>query len=669
MMVLFLLLLICLVDAELTDVNSERGPGYRCYPDSQELPGRQSSDYNVTDLEACLIHCRDDFKTYALFTTSKCFCREDDPTVGNSNFSKVHDGSCKDRCLGDTSQTCVFRTDVGFCSPLEVPENGAIDQYLFRVGTNVTFICFPGFELNGTTTLQCEDSGNETSGEWLGEVPTCISAANEFFTTLWFRILIDIAAVVVALFIIIIVFLVVRYIRRRRQGIFHRWTPPTSRSYSRALAAHRSEGYRVQFQNHSNPSLSALVEDSQGLSSSRIVDDHDEVTNASPDQTHGTLGSSVILPTPVPGASLGIIKGCNSFDSVTFEKQELTSKTVGVVSDKQEPDTLTVQGGSAVASSALSHDSNISTAPKDRPGSAANLDIKQSISSKTVDRLDKTAVDMKRTRSAVFDANPKTGELTAVKPAVRPKSSIVHRPLAESSRSAANISREEPSFVKAPVRRKKTTKDIGVLKSGDLLNTEPSSAVKSFTKTADHAPAMKELASAITHSRLSLFGARASKKPTIAERRRHSIQGARSRVVSEPLLGIPDMDGQSEAMPKPDDAGDGYCALLVGLQNEYCSLRLGSPDNPHDVEKNKPALGEEEPNTKTKSDHGDGDDSEMDYDDDDDYVQLRVGEDLGDSGKGTSGNPEGGVGSSAEELGMAQTPENDLYEMVAIGPI
>ena len=72
----------------------------------------------------------------------------------------------------------VFRTDVGFCSPLVVPENGTIDQYLFRVGTNVTFICFPGFELNGNMTLQCKDSGNETSGKWSGEVPTCISAAN-----------------------------------------------------------------------------------------------------------------------------------------------------------------------------------------------------------------------------------------------------------------------------------------------------------------------------------------------------------------------------------------------------------------------------------------------------------------------------------------------------------
>eukprot|EP00057_Strongylocentrotus_purpuratus_P020575 XP_011675049.1 PREDICTED: uncharacterized protein LOC105443507 [Strongylocentrotus purpuratus] len=547
------------------------------------------------------------------------------------------------------------------------------------MGSTVTFICFPGFELNGNKTLECVASGavNGTSGKWSGEVPTCRLADNTFFTTVWFRILIDIAAVVVALFIIIIVFLVVRYIRRRRQGIFHRWTPPSSRSSSRAPAALRSEGYRVQFRNHSNPSLSTLVEDSQGFSSSRVVaDNDDEVANATPDQTHGTLGSTVPLPAPVPGASLGI-KGCNFVDSVTFDQQELTYKTAGVVSDKQEPDTFTVQGGSAIASSALSHDSNISTAPKDRPGSAANFNIKQSFFPKTVDRLDEIAVNTKRTRSAVFDANPKTGELTAAKPAVRPKSSIVHRPLAESSRSAAYISREEPSFVKAPFQRKKTTKEIVVLKSAELQNTEPSSAVKSFTTTADHAPAMKELASAINHSRLSLFGARASKKPKIAERRRHSTQGARSRVVSEPFIGIPDMDGQSEVMSKPDDAGDGYCALLVGLQNEYCALRLGSPDNPHDGEKNKPALVEDEANAKTKADHGDGDDLEMDYDydddddddDDDDYVQLRVGEDLGDSGKGTSGNPEGGVGSPVEELGMAQTPENDPYEMVAIGPI
>ena len=54
------------------------------------------------------------------------------------------------------------------CDPLTPPENGKVTTSGNTVGSTATYSCFPGFDLQGSATAQCQ-----STGKWTPSAPTC----------------------------------------------------------------------------------------------------------------------------------------------------------------------------------------------------------------------------------------------------------------------------------------------------------------------------------------------------------------------------------------------------------------------------------------------------------------------------------------------------------------
>lgn len=54
------------------------------------------------------------------------------------------------------------------CDPLTPPENGRATMSGNSVGSSATYTCFPGFNLQGSSTAQCQ-----STGQWTPNAPTC----------------------------------------------------------------------------------------------------------------------------------------------------------------------------------------------------------------------------------------------------------------------------------------------------------------------------------------------------------------------------------------------------------------------------------------------------------------------------------------------------------------
>ncbi|XP_041484158.1 uncharacterized protein LOC121430814 [Lytechinus variegatus] len=604
------------------------------------------------------------------------------------------------------------------CEPLEVPVNGAIDGYIFNEGTTIKFICFPGHELNGSEALTCERASETNTTSWSDEEPLCQPSIRE---TLWFRIVIDLAAVVVALMIIILVFLIARYIRRRRRGIFHHWKPPTVRSSIRTSHTLRNEGHHVRFQVQSSPPAISQGENGSGIPSGEDAD-VEEVTGVVSQVAHLAVESNGTLQAPGTSVDAG---GTNSVDTVTVDQEVLPSMTVCAVSEIQK-----VRKGSldesvpAVSTphrleefnpavSSPNHDSNITpdpTCPMERSGFSSKMDKEEAESSETEDRVTSNAVigqTPQSAESAGSDSGANITEPIVIKPAVRPRNSIIYNPFA--SGSAAKHKKDDAQSIKGSLLRKKTTKDFI---SAPMQQAQPSNPKKTFKRVEGNNQERNDHSSFKNNARFSQYDVSASVKPKAAKRglvTRSCIQTDLNGqaflggtgfepIYATPELVQPEVISKPSA-PSPDDLEKGYCSLRVGLQDEYsdsrlgpsenlhygeennvdvgrdeqgycslrvgpqdeyCDLRLGPSENLHDGEENNADEGRNATRTRITSE------KEV-QEQDDDYAELRVGESESplDRCKGTPANTECSERSSMEVV--TQNQRSDIYEMVEIG--
>ena len=98
------------------------------------------------------------------------------------------------KLIGSPSMTCsetgnwigrVPTCDVIYCDPPLVPKHGSARSRSTRYSSIVVFGCDDGYVLEGSSTLQCEDSGN-----WNGTEPKCIGWKLASLLQLYFRILV-----------------------------------------------------------------------------------------------------------------------------------------------------------------------------------------------------------------------------------------------------------------------------------------------------------------------------------------------------------------------------------------------------------------------------------------------------------------------------------------------
>lgn len=68
---------------------------------------------------------------------------------------------------------CIFSVSnfavIAKCNDPGKPENGTKDGEDYRSGANVTFRCYPPFELLGSPTIHCKN------GKWSSSTPICTS--------------------------------------------------------------------------------------------------------------------------------------------------------------------------------------------------------------------------------------------------------------------------------------------------------------------------------------------------------------------------------------------------------------------------------------------------------------------------------------------------------------
>eukprot|EP00057_Strongylocentrotus_purpuratus_P011417 XP_011665891.1 PREDICTED: uncharacterized protein LOC105439061 [Strongylocentrotus purpuratus] len=176
------ILLMAIVELEAVHIVAGNGLGFMgCYPVGSHWQDIFTQDYKSGSVDDCVVHCTGGKShLYAAISIQTCYCSNRLPDIQLSPYNY-----CNSTCLGDASQVCGSRTQYSIhrtrdrvCDTLMPPPNGEIRHSLFVVGRNVTFSCFPGFQLNIPATVRCveSESGSSKHPYWSGEVPSCIHA-------------------------------------------------------------------------------------------------------------------------------------------------------------------------------------------------------------------------------------------------------------------------------------------------------------------------------------------------------------------------------------------------------------------------------------------------------------------------------------------------------------